>query len=52
MLSPMKRMNRSISRILIEGLRYDGPEQGAIHDELLTLRDNLQQYFEMVGVDA
>jgi ParB family chromosome partitioning protein len=52
MLSPMKRVNRSISRILIEELRYEGPEQRAINNELITLKNNLVQYFEMMGIDA
>lgn len=49
LLSPIKRVNRNISRILIEELRYDGPEQGGIQQELELLRDNLAQYFEMMG---
>lgn len=52
MLSPMKRVNRSISRILIEELRYDGPEQRKINNELMTLKNNLIQYFEMVGEEG
>jgi ParB family chromosome partitioning protein len=48
MFSPVRRVNRSISRILVEQLRYDGPEQGKINDELMKLRDNLVQYFRMV----
>lgn len=52
MLSPMKRVNKSISRILIEELRYDGPEQRAINNELITLKNNLLQYFEMMGIEG
>lgn len=52
MLSPMKRVNRSISRILIEELRYEGPEQRAINNELITLKNNLLQYFEMMGIES
>lgn len=52
MLSPMRRMNRSISRILIEELHYEGPEQQKIHNELLKLRNNLEQYFRMAGVEV
>lgn len=48
-LSPVKRVNRNISRILVEELRYEGPERGAINKELLLLKNNLIQYFEMVG---
>jgi len=51
MISPMKRVNRSISRILIEELRYEGPEQRAINNELITLKNNLLQYFEMMGIE-
>lgn len=46
MISPVRRVNKTISRILLEDLRYDGPEQGKIHAELLKLRDNLAEYFE------
>lgn len=52
MISPMKRVNRSISRILIEELRYEGPEQRAINNELITLKNNLLQYFEMMGIEG
>ena len=52
MLSPMKRVNKSISRILIEELRYEGPEQRAINNELITLKNNLVQYFEMMGIEG
>ena len=51
MLSPMKRMNRSISRILIEELRYEGPEQQQINNELIKLRNNLTQYFSLMGIE-
>lgn len=51
MLSPMKRVNKSISRILIEELRYEGPEQKKINNELITLKNNLIQYFRMMGID-
>ena len=49
MFSPVRRVNRSISRILVEQLRYDGPERGKLHEELEKLRDNLAEYFRMVG---
>ena len=52
MMSPMRRVNRSISRILVEELRYDGPEQRKINNELMALKNNLVQYFAMVGVDG
>jgi len=51
MVAPMKRVNRSISRILIEELRYEGPEQTKINNELITLKNNLLQYFRMMGVE-
>ncbi len=49
-ISPVKRVNKNISRILVEELRYEGPEQRKINNELITLRNNLVQYFEMMGV--
>ncbi len=52
MMSPMRRVNRSISRILVEELRYDGPEQRKINNELMALKNNLVQYFAMMGVDG
>jgi ParB family chromosome partitioning protein len=52
MLSPMRRVNKSISRILIEELRYDGPEQQKINNELMALRNNLSQYFQMMGIEG
>ena len=48
MLSPMKRVNKAISRILVEELRYEGPEQKKINNELMQLKNNLVQYFEMM----
>jgi ParB family chromosome partitioning protein len=51
MLGPMKRVNRSISRILIEELRYEGPDSGAINNELISLRNNLTQYLRMLGIE-
>jgi ParB family chromosome partitioning protein len=51
MLGPMKRVNRSISRILIEELRYEGPDSGAINNELIALRNNLTQYLRMLGIE-
>ena len=51
MLSPAKRVNKSIGRILAEELRYEGPEQGKIHNELLALKNNLVLYFRMMGVE-
>lgn len=51
MMGPMKRVNRSISRILIEELRYEGPDSPAINNELIALRNNLTQYLRMLGIE-
>ena len=51
LISPVRRANRSIHRILAEELRYEGPEQGKIINELIALRNNLHLYFEMMGVE-
>lgn len=51
MLSPMKRVNKSIGRILVEELRYDGAEQLKINNELMQLKNNLILYFKMMGVE-
>lgn len=50
--SPLKRVNRTIGRILAEELRYDGPQREAIVNELKILEDHLTQYFRMMGVTA
>ena len=50
MLSPIKRINRSINRILVEELRYEGPEQAKINNELMQLKNNLDQYFKMADI--
>ena len=52
MISPMKRTNKAISRILVEELRYEGPEKTKINNELMALRNNLTQYFEMMGIEG
>jgi len=46
--SPLKRMNKNLSRILLEGLNYDGPEQQQINKEMKELKDNLDNYFRML----
>ena len=51
MLSPMKRVNKSIGRILVEELRYEGAEQLKINNELMQLKNNLILYFKMMGVE-
>lgn len=50
--SPMKRVNKNLSRILIEGLKYDGPEKAQINKEMFELKENLVKYFQMLdGLD-
>lgn len=48
MISPIRRVNRSIHRILVEELRYEGPERKKINRELLQLKENLDQYFQKI----
>ncbi len=45
--SPLKRINKNLSRILLEELKYDGPEQQQINKEMRELKDNLDHYFRM-----
>lgn len=52
MISPIKRVNKSIGRILAEELKYEGPEQGKINNELVQLRNQLTLYFQMMGVES
>lgn len=47
--SPLKRMNKNLSRILLEELKYDGPEQQQINKEMRELKDNLDHYFRMLN---
>lgn len=47
--SPVKRINKNLSRILLEGLKYNGPEKEAINKDLLELKENLDNYFNLVG---
>lgn len=49
MISPLRRVTKSITRILAEELRYEGSEQGKINGELLELKNKLDQYFEMTA---
>ncbi|MFT7677972.1 MAG: ParB family chromosome partitioning protein [Planctomycetota bacterium] len=51
MLSPVRRVNKSIGRILAEELRYSGPEQAKIHNELMALKNNLVLFFEMMEAE-
>ena len=46
--SPLKRVNKNLSRILLEELKYDGPEQQLINKDMLELKENLERYFEMI----
>jgi ParB family chromosome partitioning protein len=52
MLAPIKRVNKSIGRILAEELKYNGPEQGKINNQLVQLKNQLVLYFEMMGLEA
>jgi len=47
--SPMKRVNKNLSRILLEGLKYEGPEKDQINKEMFELKENLVNYFKMIG---
>ncbi|GAA0403824.1 hypothetical protein GCM10009133_10600 [Cocleimonas flava] len=49
--SPIKRVNKNLSRILIEGLKYDGPEKDQINKEMFELKENLVNYFKMLEED-
>jgi ParB family chromosome partitioning protein len=51
MLSPVKRVNKSIGRILVEELRYEGAEQRKINNDLMLLKNNLILYFKMMGLE-
>ncbi len=46
--SPMKRVNKNLSRILLEGLKYEGPEKDQINKEMFELKENLVNYFKML----
>lgn len=52
MIAPIKRVNKSIARILAEELHYNGPEQKAINNQLVQLKNQLLLYFEMMGVEG
>lgn len=47
--TPIKRMNKNLTRILVEDLKYEGPERDQINKELLELKKNLESYFKMVN---
>ena len=46
--SPIKRVNKNLSRILLEGLKYEGPEKDQINKEMFELKENLVNYFKML----
>ncbi|MEE9444593.1 MAG: ParB N-terminal domain-containing protein [Cocleimonas sp.] len=46
--SPLKRVNKNLSRILLEGLTYEGPEKEQINKEMFELKENLVNYFKMI----
>lgn len=45
--SPLRAVNKKLSRILLENLQCDGPEKETIHKELRELKEQLEQYFTM-----
>ena len=49
--SPLKRVNKTLSRILLEELKYEGPEREQINKEMLELKENLDNYFKMIGLN-
>ena len=46
--SPIKRVNKNLSRILLENMKYEGPEQEMINKDLLELKEKLVEYFKMI----
>ncbi len=51
-LSPVRRVNKTITRILVEELRYDGPEREKINEELRNLKETLDQFFATMGTPS
>ncbi len=49
--SPLKRVSKNLSRILVEGLKYEGPEKEQINKEMFELKEQLDNYFKMVNGD-
>ena len=41
-------MNKNLSRILLENMKYEGPEQEMINKDLLELKEKLVEYFKMI----
>jgi len=50
--SPLRRVNKNLSRILLEGLKYDGPESEQINKEMLQLKESLENYFQMLEPES
>ena len=50
--SPLRRVNKNLSRILLEGLKYDGPESKQINKEMLQLKESLDNYFQMLESES
>ena len=46
--SPVKRVNKNITRILLEGLKHQGPEKDEFNKEMFQLKENLVNYFKML----
>lgn len=46
--SPLRKLNQNLSRIIAEELRYDGAEQQQIQQEMLALKENVENYFRMM----
>jgi ParB family chromosome partitioning protein len=47
-----KRVNKNLSRILLEELVYEGPELKSINKEIYKLKENLDTYFRMMNLEA
>mgnify|MGYP002332047964 FL=1 len=47
-----KRVNKNLSRILLEELVYEGPELKSINKEIFKLKENLDTYFRMMNLEA
>ncbi len=46
--SPLRKLNQNLSLIIAEELRYDGAEQQQIKKEMLALKENVENYFQML----
>lgn len=45
----VKRVNKNLSKILLEELSYEGPEKAKIDKDLVKLKENLDTYFRMMN---